>query len=490
MRARRLTRRLVLTSAAALTAACAASGAIGKTGRVNTIAPNPAGIQTGIYIDRPEGATGPLVYRRIKAAGATIVRFTISWRAVAPTTLPATWNPADPGDPNYSWGTYDQEITQAVRHGLTPLVTFLYTPAWAEVGGKTTQGTHRPTQAAIAQFATALATRYSGHFNGLPRVRYWQVWNEPNITPYLEPQRVSGKDVAAAYYRIMLDASAKALTGVSPSNIVVSAGLSPFTVDYRDVRSVGPLRFMRELLCMSGGTQPKPTCNAKATFDIWATHPYTSGGPFHHASNPDDVSLGDLPTMRTLLDAARKAGHVVSTHPVEFWVTEFSWDSKPPDPRGVPLALHARWTAEAIYQMWKSGVDALVWLMLRDDPYPLSPLQAGLYVRGKTLAGDRPKPALTAFRFPFVAYLNGTSVLIWGRTPGGHAGSVVVERQTGGAGPWRRVATAHADAHGIFTETMTLAATRTDKLRARLGRTTSLSFSLTQPPDHIVRPFG
>ena len=52
--------------------------------------------------------------------------------------------------------------------------------------------------------------------------------------------------------------------------------------------------------------------------------------------------------MKVLLDAAARTRHVRSRAPVRFWVTEFSWDTNPPDPRGVPVKLQARWLSEAL----------------------------------------------------------------------------------------------------------------------------------------------
>ena len=71
-------------------------------------------------------------------------------------------------------------------------------PAWAEGPGAppgAQPGTWRPDPAQFASFATAAALRYDGRFPDplhpgafLPRVRYWQPWNEPNLAYYLSPQ--------------------------------------------------------------------------------------------------------------------------------------------------------------------------------------------------------------------------------------------------------------------------------------------------------------
>ena len=54
-----------------------------------------------------------------------------------------------------------------------------------------------------------------------------------------------------------------------------------------------------------------------------------------------------------MLRAGQRPHHIVSSHPVKFWVTEFSWDTKPPRRHAAPMALAARWTAESLYQMFR-----------------------------------------------------------------------------------------------------------------------------------------
>ncbi len=169
----------------------------------------------------------------------------------------------------------------------------------------------------------------------------------------------------------------------------------------------------------------KPGCSARAKFDIWANNPYTTGGPTHESAGVDDVSLGDLPKMARLLKAARKAGKIVTDlKSVPYWVTEFSWDSKGPDPGGVPMKRHARWTAEAMYRAWNAGVSRFFWLSLRDWPRPgglpySETIESGLYFRANKIENDRPKRTLAAFRFPQVAFAKPSrrAVLVWGRTP-------------------------------------------------------------------------
>jgi hypothetical protein len=295
----------------------------------------------------------------------------------------------------------------------------------------------------------------------------------------------------------MVNAAARAVHAIHRDNVVIAGGLAPFGGDINDPSGgtvpdqerIHPLEFMREMLCMSNGAKARPTCSDKSEFDVWAHHPYTYGGPTHRAFHPDDVSLGDLGEMRALLVAAEKAGHIRSRQKVGFWATEFSYDSQPADPKGLPPALHARWVSEALYRMWSNGMTMVTWFLLRDEPFPDQMFQSGLYARGPDgIASDRPKPALRAFRFPFVAFRQKSgAVRYWGRTPAGVQMAVVVEQQGKG---WKRVATPDVDRYGIFEGAVQ--SRGNGPLRARLvdGSDSALPFSLKVPKDFRFCPWG
>ena len=418
----------------------------------------------------------------------------MNWRTVAPAAIPPTvFNPRDPGDPLYRWTAFDDVVKSAIDAGIQPIITVLGAPAWAQsnVSRRPIDGPVKPRPEALADFATALASRYSGRFQGLPRVRYWQVWNEPNLSVFLMPQIDGGKAVSPEWYRSMVNAMAGAVHAVHRDNVVIAGGLAPFGGIIRSgpdpdryQERIAPLAFMRQMLCMSRGANPRPTCAETAEFDVWSHHPYTNGGPTTEAAGRDDVSLGDLDEMRDLLEAARRAGHVESRAPPGFWVTEFSYDSQPGDPRGLPPALHARWVSEALYRMWSDGVTLVTWFLLRDQPFPDSLFQSGLY----TMSGQ-PKPALRAFRFPFVAFAQpGAKIMYWGRTPAGVRKAVLVEQKVGSR--WRRVAALRTNRYGIFSGTIASAA-KAGYVRARVvGSERSLPFSLTVPKNFTFCPFG
>jgi hypothetical protein len=464
------------------------------------LAPAPAAasgrpLVTGISDPDSTDLAVPLVYQRIRDAGARFVRLTFLWQAIAPQTEPTIpWDPTNPGDVNYNWSLPDREVRQTVDAGLTPVVQIYTAPRWAQrcQQDNPQNAPCDPDPNAAAQFAEAAARRYRGDFLDLPRVRYWELMNEPNLATYFHPQFRDGKPISPVLFRVLQNAFTGAIKGVAGSNLVLGPDMAPL----KGTGALAPLDFMRRMLCMQGRRHPRPSraCHHRARFDIWATNPYTSGGPTHHAAGADEVSLGDLPEMRRLIRAAERAGRIDSDlHPVPFWITEFSWDSKPPDPGGLPWRIHARWAAEAIYRAWKAGVSAFFWNKLRDQDQNAGPdyfAQSGLYLRGASLAEDKPKRVLSAFRFPFVAFTAAQGVRVWGRTPTSQSGQVAIEVRKGDR--WLAIATLRANRFGIFQRVVDTGYGRRKRglVRAKYGDRVSLPFSLHYVHDFYVPPFG
>jgi len=439
------------------------------------------------------GPQSAAAFRRARAAGATAARLSVSWADVAPpgTQKPAKFDQADPRDPNYRFASVDEQVKEAVAAGLEPIIDVWGAPFWVlhGIGRRPQDGPVRPSQDSFGEFVHALAARYSGRVLGLPRVRYWEAWNEPNVSIYLMPQYGSrNRPVSPDLYRDLLNEFSDAVHGVHASNVVAAGALSPFSVRNAAVDTVGPLDFLRRLLCVSADPRPHSTCRDTVSFDVLSFHPYTSGAPTHHASNANDLSLGDISKLRPILSAARQLGHLRSTGPLRFWVTEFSWNTDPPDPTAAPIGLQSRWVAEALHDAWLDGVTLFTWFTLHDDPVPQD-FQSGLYFRGATFAQDRPKPTLTAFRFPFVANRRGGLAAIWGRTPTSGPGTVAVERRAGAG--WQVVETFRANRYGIF-EGKVRVASADRVLRAAFSGSASLAFALDPPANEnlSVSPFG
>jgi hypothetical protein len=227
------------------------------------------------------------------------------------------------------------------------------------------------------------------------------------------------------------------------------------------------------------------------------------GGPTHKAVSSDSVSLGDLPRVRRALNRAVYYRHLKSYHaPVQLWVSEFGWDSKGPDPGGLPLALHARWTSEALYRSWLAGVSVFIFHQLRDRPVPGFAYQSGLYFCGVSALADDPncerstfsfnsdqaKPALRAAAFPFVAFAANGRITIWGRTPNSLPGTVTIQRKTSAG--YKKLFNISTNGYGIFTRRFSSSMSR-GYLRASLSVSmNSLPFSVVRVADRPAAPWG
>lgn len=438
----------------------------------------------------------PAAFRQVRNTGAHFVHIPVAWALVAPRTPPTVWHPENPADPSYNWGSIDLAVRNAVRAGTAPVLLIDGAPGWAQRCRSTPPGRLcDPDPGALASFARAAAARYSGHFGGLPRVRFWQGLNEPNLSLFFNPQFEGRKAVSPWLYRQLINAFYAAVKSVNRSNLVIAAGLGPIAVPRF---TIGPMRFARLLLCMRGRRNPRPmrgNCEGGVHFDIFDIHPYTTGGPTHKG-HADDVELGNLEKLQELIRAADRAGRIKGRfRRTPLWVTEFSWDSKPPDPGGVPMRILKRWTAEALYRSWSAGISHFFWYSLRDrarDPAKRfsENLESGLYFRGVTVAKDKPKPAMYAFRFPFVAYSRKSGFFFWGRTPNSKRGKVVIQIRKGGG--WRNATVARADRNGIFKGVAKGSYGRHKRgtVRARYRGERSVPFSLKPVKDFYQPPFG
>jgi hypothetical protein len=461
----------VLTALLATLVAAPAAGAA---------APLHIGFLDGVYTaDATE--RDPWLDRTV-AVNADTVRIDIGWPAPSGQARPANFDARNPADPQYDFTRADASIVAARQRGLQVIASFTGAPAWVDKAGRppsVAPGTWKPSPKALEEYGAALARRYSGTFPDparpgqmLPMVKAFQVWNEPNLSKYLNPQWTRFRATSPKIYRGMLNGFYRGVKSVSSKALVVTAGTAPFGDAQPGGPRIQPARFWRELLCLrlDRGVVRGMSCPTPARFDVLAHHPYSVGAPRRKALNADDVSIPDIGKLTKLLRKAEAGGRALprKRHPV--WVTETSYDSKPPDPDGVPSTTHARWLEEAFFLLWRQGVNTITWFQIHDQP-PL-PSYAASNQSGVYFADGRAKRAARAFRFPLVAErASAHSHRVWGRSP--LAGSVTIERRSGTR--WQAVRTVQAKRGGTFLLRIARKAAG-ERLRATIGTETSLTW--------------
>lgn len=412
---------------------------------------------------------------------AGIVRLNIAWGKVAPNRPPSDAVASDPSWSGYDWTVFDGAVGDAQARKLQVQLTVAgAAPRWAEGQRRprwAPPGSWRPDVKAYAAFAHAAAVRYSGAYTPpgaiapLPRVRYWQAWNEPNLSIYLTPQwqRLGHRWAPASptTYRAMLDAFYATVKSVQPDALVLSAGTAPYG-DLPGGERMPPAQFVRSLFCLDESAHRAQPCTNPARFDILDHHPYSVQGPFFRAFNRDDVAIADLGKLTGPLRRAERLHTIGGAHHHQVWVTELSWDSSPPDPHGVPAATQARWLEQSLALLWQEGVSTAMWYLIVDSP--AVPSYAASYQSGVYLLDGRPKPAATAFRFPFVLVgaVRHSHALVWGRAPLG--GTLAIEGRSHGR--WHPVRTLRPAAAGVFETTVSVH--RGEQLRASQAGEASL----------------
>jgi hypothetical protein len=169
------------------------------------------------------------------------------------------------------------------------------------------------------------------------------------------------------------------------------------------------------------------------------------------------------------LHAAERSGRALPRGRKALWITEISWDSSPPDPRGVPIAQHAQWLQESFYLLWQQGARVIIWLGITDRAP--TPNYDDTYQSGVFFDDGRPKPAATAFRFPLAGSCVKRRCSVWGRSPV-VGPRVTIEQST--ARGWVAVRSFKPARDGIFNGRVALR--RPYTIRARVGSEVSLSW--------------
>jgi hypothetical protein len=308
--------------------------------------------------------------------GSAILRLLVQWNLSAP-QRPS--NPSNPFDAAYRFDDLDEAVRLAQESDQEVMITISGTPRWAN-GGRAANAMPRRL-ADFQTFARAIASRYSGRFVGYPYVRFWSIWNEPNLTQFLAPQFDSkGRSVAPANYARLAAAGYAGIKAGNRSAKVAVGETSPRGSDrptgIRPIHSPGKFA---ELVAKA---------NPRLKFDAWAHHPYpsTPNMPPSQLVKWPNVSLRSLPRLHASLKTWFKRRNV------EIWVTEYGHQTKPPDTLGVPPARQAAYVRQSIALARSYAfVTMFIWFVYQDDQG--QPWESGLY----TQSGGRKSASASLF---------------------------------------------------------------------------------------------
>ncbi|HAL61917.1 MAG TPA: hypothetical protein DCP08_05855, partial [Chloroflexi bacterium] len=121
--------------------------------------------------------------------------------------------------PKSAWEKYDRIVELAQEYGLEIIARLDNPPAWSRAQGDE-MGTFAPPDNLndFGDFVYAVVSRYRA------RIKYYQIWNEPNIYPEWGEQPVD----PVAYTELLKVGYTRAKEA-DPEAVIISAGLAPTT---------------------------------------------------------------------------------------------------------------------------------------------------------------------------------------------------------------------------------------------------------------------
>jgi hypothetical protein len=389
--------------------------------------------------------------RQMKSAGVDYVRVTLLWSVVADKARSTKARDkryrrlkgsSPKAYPMLNWDRYDR----LVRAGQTLGVGIYFNitgpgPAWGHKTPPKSQRRNRKTWKPKARefykFVQAAGKRYSGRYRDendgrrlIPRVNFWSLWNEPNQGGWLTPQYEKGIPASPHLYRELYIFGRRALESTGHGRDVILVGeTAPIGLDRTDSRApIRPKPFIREMFCLdannvpySGAAAAQRKCSdfqkygaLKAT--AWAHHPYTKkSSPAVKDPNPDVITMANIDDLGALLDGiAATTGFVAPNMPIVS--SEFGYETSPPDAyQGIDYNTQAIWmNLGDLIAFQNPRVIGQTQFLFRDVA-PLRKHKTGskaywsTYQSGILDLRGQPKPAYTAYTFPFLTYPTGTT---------------------------------------------------------------------------------
>jgi hypothetical protein len=418
--------------------------------------------QWAVFEDHTALVKSPVTERirrlnEVKDLGVDTLRIEVKWNEVTRSPSARTkpnFNASDPAayasDP-YSYPgffPYDDLIRRARALGFRIIVTITGdAPRWATQGGKGTGSdvNYRPSAGHFADFAAAVARRYSGDLGDLPAVFYFTIWNEPNHRQFIKPTRS-----APSIYRNLVDAAIPRIRAVNKNARIFIGETAPVG---RAPKAMGPKEFIRKWLCLSNRlrrTSKGSGCRSFKRIDAdgYAHHPY---GPTSRVPKTRDViNMLAIRQLGKYLDRAASARRIPRNLPI--YNTEFGLQSNPPD-RVVstsPVRQAQLINEKEEYSYRYGRLKSYSQYLLFDDPPRKGPAHekwSGFQTALRFTSGKK-KPAYNAFKFPIVVKKRRRGVVVWGRVrPGTGKRSVQLQRKgAGNSGPKIRT-----NSKGYFT---------------------------------------
>jgi len=261
-----------------------------------------------------------LALRMIREAGFRWIRQEFPWEDIEQSARGDFW---DHKWNVSAWEKYDRIVELANKYGLQIIARLGNPPAWSRADGDA-RGTFAPPDdfEDFGNFVYTVVSRYKG------KVKYYQIWNEPNIYPEWGEQPVD----AAGYVRLLQIAYRRAKEA-DPDCVILCAGLA-------QTLERGP-KNLNELLYL----QQQYDAGVKGYFDIMGVMAYGLWtGPGDHRTSPELTNFSRPQLIRDIMVRNGDADKPL-------WATEVGWNAVPSDFPAFPMYGRVTEEQQARYAM-------------------------------------------------------------------------------------------------------------------------------------------
>lgn len=199
-----------------------------------------------------------------------------------------------------SWEKFDRMVDLADKYHINVIARVDHAPGWAkaEAGGSSPIKSN----ADLADFVNALLDHYDG------RIKYVQIWNEPNLTG----EWVPGKAVDPKGYADMLKAVYPAVKAAHPTAILLTAPMAMTTETTGSRGNMNEIDYWTQMYA----------AGVKGSFDIASANAYGLDQPPEAPPSPSVLNFRRVELLRDIMVENGDTGRPI-------WFDEFGWNASP-----------------------------------------------------------------------------------------------------------------------------------------------------------------
>ncbi|MFQ5593103.1 MAG: beta-galactosidase [Anaerolineae bacterium] len=212
------------------------------------------------------------------------------------------WEDIEPSPGQYRWEKYDDIVDIYRKHELQVIARLDRPPGWTRADNRLRQ---RPPDD-FNDYGD-FVEQFVRHFQG--RVRYIQIWNEPNIYPEWGDQPVN-----PAAYTQLLEIAYRRAKSVDPNVYVLSAPLAINLENFPARRNLSDLAYLEEMYQAGAGEY----------FDILSANAFGMDRPPEDPPDPGVLNFRRVELQREIM-----VRHGDGDKPI--WFNEYGWNAAPTD---------------------------------------------------------------------------------------------------------------------------------------------------------------